>query len=374
MKLVYKGIIKELLGLFLMTLGVFLSLLLLGKLLKLRELLFAIDFSFLDLFALFGYLSPFFLMLLIPIACMLSIFLTFQRMSADREIIALRSGGVSLAQILPASLLFLCLCALLNALVSFYGISWGMDNFQEKLLNMAKTKAQLSIRPGVFNQKFPGLTIYSRQVERDTNKMKGIFVRDTTHQDSSVYMVAPEGRIKTDTEKGSIYFHLSDGKIYHQYQDSTNILQFSSYNLVLDMHKLLGEVNMDNDDPQKMSMQELGQRLEDARTSGTDKNAYRELVLEYQKRFVLPVACLILGFMAFPLAWIFEGVRRHYGAIIILVLFFVYYALFYLGLGLGESGTFYPALSVWLANIVFLVLGCLFFYLALKENAVFFRK
>ena len=374
MKLVYRQIIKELLGLFVMILGVFLSLLLLGKLLKLRELLFTIDLSSFDLFVLFAYLSPFFLMLLIPIACMLSIFLVFQRMSADREIVALRAGGVSLAQILPAALFFLCLCTFSNALISFYGVSWGMENFQGKLLNMAKNKAQVSIRPGVFNREFPGLTIYSREVEKESNKMKGIFVQDSTHRDAHVYMIAPQGRIKTDQEKGLIYFHLARGKIYHSYQNQTNILTFSSYDLVLDMHELLGQVDMDKDDPQKMSLQELAQRIQAKKAAAGDKMQYTELLLEYQKRFALPMACLILGFIAFPLAWMFEGVKRHYGAVVILLLFFFYYALFYLGLGVGESGKFNPSFSVWLANVVFFLLGCFLFYLALKEKTRFFGK
>lgn len=60
----------------------------------------------LDTVLLFGYMTPLFLMLVIPIACMLSVFLTFLRMSTDRRAGRPACGGINIYQMLPAPLLF----------------------------------------------------------------------------------------------------------------------------------------------------------------------------------------------------------------------------------------------------------------------------
>ena len=75
-------------------LGGLLCLILLGRLLQLRDLFMAQGVTILDLGRLFVYLSPLFLILLIPVACMLGLFLTLLRMGADRELVSLRAGGV----------------------------------------------------------------------------------------------------------------------------------------------------------------------------------------------------------------------------------------------------------------------------------------
>lgn len=65
-------------------------------------------------------------MLVIPIACMLSVFLTFLRMSTDRKLVALRAGGINIYQMLPAPLLFSVICMLLTLWVSLHWLAWGI--------------------------------------------------------------------------------------------------------------------------------------------------------------------------------------------------------------------------------------------------------
>ena len=362
---------KELLAVFVLCLSIFLSLLLLGKVLKLRQILFALDLSALDLLELFVYLTPFFLMLLIPVACMISMFLTFQRMSADRELMALRAGGVSLAQILPAPLFFLGAAAVINGLVSLYGLSWGVQNFQNTILELAREKAQLSLRPGVFNNNFPGLIIYAGQVDPVSGVVRDVFVQDFTSQESGLNIVAPQGWVMTDNKQGKILFSLRDGHIYRQDGYENDILGFSQYRIALNLHKLLGDIHVRKDKPKSFSWKKLNALQNDPSTRAEKGEDYlRSIRVEKQKRLSLPVACLVLGFFAFPLGWIFQGMKRYYGAILILGMFFVYYALFSMGISLGETGVLSP-LGVWIPNIFFGVISLFLFQLAMRERGGF---
>jgi len=377
--LAFRQLLRELWTVFLLCVAVFLVLLLVGKMLKLQEVLFSLDINALDMARLFFFLSPFFLLLLIPIACMVGMFMTFQRMSADRELMALRSAGVSLTQILPAPLLFLAVCVGLNFFVSFYGISWGITNFQDTLLNLAKTKAQLSLQPGVFNQEFPGLTIFARNVERGSGTLEGVFVQDSTTSEGGMSIIAPRGRVRTDNRRGRIYFALSDGRIYRQQGEKISRLSFGTYRVTLDMGGLLEKVDVNKSEPRAMSWLELRKKSNDPEVLRKRGGEYvRSLEVEKQKRLSLPLACFVLGFFALPMGWMFEGVKRHFGALVVLSMFFVYYGLFTMGLSLGETGVLSPAIGVWLPNAVFMALAVVSLRVAVRERGLwilrFFRR
>ncbi len=370
--LLKREIVKELLLVFFFCLSIFLFLLLLGKILKLREILFALDLSMLDLLELFVYLSPFFLMLLIPVACMISMFLTFQRMSADRELMALRAGGVSLVQILPAPALFLCLCTVMNGMIAFYGLSWGTQNFQSAILELARKKAQLSLRPGVFNDSFPGLILYAGKVDPVSGVVSDVFVQDRTTQEAGLNVVAPTGRLVTDNQQGKILFSLQNGHIYRHGGNENDILGFSRYRIALNLNKLIGDVHVQRDKPKSLSWSRLHALKHDPASLQKGNGQFlRTIRVEIHKRLALPIACIVLGFFAFPLGWIFDGVKRSYGALVVLGMFFVYYALFSLGISLGETGVLSPFTGVWLANFFFGTLALFLFHLAVSERGGF---
>ncbi|MDP3430521.1 MAG: LptF/LptG family permease, partial [Desulfomicrobium sp.] len=104
-------------------LGGFLCLILLGRLLQLRDLFMGQGVTFFDLIKLFVFLSPLFLVMLIPVSCMLGLFLTFLRMGTDRELISLRAGGISVWPLLPAPMLLCLLCCGATLWISLTGIS-----------------------------------------------------------------------------------------------------------------------------------------------------------------------------------------------------------------------------------------------------------
>ena len=91
-------------------LGALLCLILLGRLLQLRDLFLAQGVTVVDLIRLFVYLSPLFLILLVPVSCMLGLFLTLLHIGADRELVSLRAGGLSFGGLLPAPVMLSLIC------------------------------------------------------------------------------------------------------------------------------------------------------------------------------------------------------------------------------------------------------------------------
>ena len=369
-KVLHRELLKELFLLFIVCLVVLVGFIVLGRIvLKLGEILVAVQLTLWDVLQLIGYQTPFFLLLLLPVACMISMFLTFQRMSSDRELIALRSSGISLLQVMPASAFFLLLCTCLNLVVSLYGVSWGMNNFRSTMLNLAKNKAQVSIQPGVFNQEIPGLTIYAQNVDRDKEELSRVYVQDSSHEDEAVHILAPEGRIRTDTSLGKLFFTLKDGRIYNQRTKGTDVLRFGEYTVSIDLARVLGDVSFQGNDPESFSWEKLS-RLSGRENLAAEKGEKfaREVARERQKRMALPAACLVLGLFAIPMGWLCEGMKGYSGLLIILGMFLFYYAMFLAGVSLAEAGTVPPALALWTPNGIFVAVSCLLFVGAVRER------
>jgi lipopolysaccharide export system permease protein len=308
---------------------------------------------------------------------MLSQFLTFLRMGSDREITALKAGGIGISRCLQGPVLFCSLISLVTLGVSLYGVSWGTSNFRATLLELARTKAELVLQPGVFNNDFPGLTIFARNVDPASGDLQGVFVEDATRKKANAVIVAPVGRVVTDQNRGEMLFDLKGGHIYRDRGGETTVIGFDTYRLRMDLSKLLGEASLGDKRPKEMSPAELD-RLEQEYEAGLEKDErYRKVIQEKAKRYALPLACLVLGLFAIPLAFIFQGVKRQYGLILALGFFLLYYVLLSMGLSLGETGVLPPRLGIWLPNILFSAFTVLGFRVAARERSFsfpFFKK
>ena len=351
-----------------------LSLVLIGRGLQLREVFFGADLGFADILLLFFYLSPMFLFLIMPIAAMLSVFLTFLRINSDNELVALKASGISLKQLLPAPLLFCALCTILALWVSVYAVSWGMGNFRGTIMDIAQTRARLVLQPGVFNKDIPGITIFARQADLNTGKIKHVLVEDRTREKNSVVILAPKGSIVTDEDRGEIIFKLLNGRLYRTADKQLSVMGFGEYEVRLDLSQLFKGVKLGGLAFKEMSWTQLENIL-----SGKDNSAEWDaedrgkVLVEMHKRWVFPVACIVLGFFALPLACYFEGLNRQYGIVVILFLFLVYYSMVSFAMN-AIYGNVPVWLCMWAPNILFLAGGGYFFRLTLKERHVNMRR
>ncbi|GFM35590.1 LPS export ABC transporter permease LptF [Desulfovibrio psychrotolerans] len=353
----HREIFRELLSLFGLCLGSLLALILIGRILQLRELFLGLEVGLVDMAMLFVYLGPFFLLLIVPIACMLSVFLTFLRMSTDRELVALKAGGLSLYQMLPAPVLFCILCTLFNLFISFYGLSWGMGHFRSTIIDIAQTRARIVMQPGVFNQSIPGITVYARQVDNASGRMEEVMVEDRSRGKAGITIIAPEGRLETDKVHGDILVRLNNGKVYRQQEGGISVLSFDEYVVRLDLNKLFKGFDLGEVKPKEMSWESLGLLMTGAGEIGENSAYMLKVAVEMQKRIALPFACIVLGLFAMPLACAFEGLERQMGVVLALLNFLVYYSLLSVGLTVGESGIAPPAAVIWLPNLLFMILG-----------------
>ena len=366
--LLQRQLFREICHLFTLATAVLLTLILISRAVQMRELLLGLDLGFVDTLLLFAYMTPLFLMLVIPVACMLSVFLTFLRMSTDRELVTLKAGGVSIYQMLPAPLLFSLICMGLTLWVSLHWLAWGMGHFREVILDVASTRARIVIQPGVFNNDFPGLVLFARKVDPASRGMEQVLVEDRSRPERRVVILAPSGRLDTDTERGELLFRLENGRIYSTDKSGSSTLAFARYQVRLPLDSLFKSLDLGEVRPREMSWSRLrGQASREL--AATDAAYANKLEVEVQKRWAYPAACLALTLFVLPLAAAFEGMHRQTGMVLALVMFFVYYSLMSLGFSTGESGAIPPIIGLWFPNLLFLSVGLYGIRLTAQERA-----
>lgn len=354
--LLQRQIFRETAHLFILGTGVLLTLILISRAVQMRELFLGLDLGLLDTALLFAYMTPLFLMLVIPIACMLSVFLTFLRMSTDRELVALRAGGISIYQMLPAPIVFSVICMLLTLWVSLHWLAWGMDRFRTTLLEVASTRARIVVQPGVFNKDFPNLVLFARKVDPVHGQMQQVLVDDRSHPERNLVILAPTGRIDTDQKRGELLFRLRNGEIYTSDKQGSSVLAFDTYLVRLPLDSLFKNVDLGEIRPREMTWSSLIE-VDIAEAATKDPAFANKIAVERQKRWAYPVACIALTLFALPLAAAFEGLHRQTGMVLALIMFFVYYSLMSLGFSMGEAGTVPPSIGLWIPNALFMLAG-----------------
>jgi lipopolysaccharide export system permease protein len=370
-KLLHRQIFKELLKLFGLTVSCLLGLILIGRMLQLRSLFLSQNIGFFNLLQLFFYLTPFFLLLITPISTMLSVFLTFLRMSTDNELTALKANGVSLYRMLPAPVVFCTLCMLFTFFISLWGLAWGMDMFKTSLYQFARSQSRFALQPGVFNKEFPGITFYAHQVDNDTGELKFVFVRDQSMDGNSVVVVAPEARIVSSPRSAEVRIVFDKGRIYRQNGDELNVLRFGSYSVRLDLGELLGDFSFGEEKAKDMTFADLSRFRTDPTLAPQQTPEYlRKVDTEYFKRLTLPLGCLILGMFAIPIAYVFRGLRQQYGMLLSMGLFMLYYSMFSIGVSMGEAGTIPPVYGLWAPNVLYVLVAAFGLRMANHERSL----
>ena len=367
MNILHRGMLREIGVIFFLCLVSTLTLLIIGKFLQLKDLFMGQSISVFDILKIFIYLSPSFLILIIPIGCLLSIFLCFLRMATDRELTALQSAGLKIRNFIFSPFVFSCLCMAAAFWISFQGIPRGMDNFRSTTMDILEKKARLVLQPGVFNTQFPGLTVFSRHVDPATQSLEGVFVRDRKQTGEDTVIVAPQGKLDTDIRDGNLYFILKNGEIYRVGNKESAVINFATYRLRLDPSSLVRDLEITEKRPKHMHWQELKSALGKDSVRGEKR---RKIIMEMHRKVVLPMACLILGMFAVPLAMSLEGLGRQYGSLLALSAFLVQHTFFSISYSLGETGTIDPRYCLWLPNLFFVLLTGAAFYLTARGREI----
>src|SRR5439155_22666610 len=167
-KIVHRYVFREILVPFLFGLSVFTFILLIARLLKLIELVVTRGVPVLNILRLLSYIMPAFLEVTVPMAMLLAILVAFGRLSADSEMVALRSSGLSLYQLIAPVAMVALLATAATAALSVWAGPWGNRALKTALFDLARTRASAGIKPQIIYDDFPGLLFFSAFIAEST--------------------------------------------------------------------------------------------------------------------------------------------------------------------------------------------------------------
>ncbi len=322
------------------------------------------------------YSLPSFLVLSFPMAVLLSTLLSYGKLSANSELLALKSLGITTSRMIaPAIAVSIFMTGL-----TFY--------FNDNLVPASNKLAEKTLRAGIGsafnNEKGKNNIIFSRKgsrIDSSTNKptkvntflthifyasrfenniMKGVTVLDFSREDIRQILAAKSA--KFDKESSSWIFNEGSIVSIDSGGQTTNV-QFKKYVYPfvegpLDLAKV----------PKNASDMTLKQALEAERIYKKIGNIkeIRKIQVRIQEKFTFPCACLVFGLIGSSLGSksnLRSSKSQGFGLSVILIL--IYYILSFLFSSFGVKGLITPIIATWLPVLISLGGG---FYLLRKSS------
>jgi lipopolysaccharide export system permease protein len=368
-KILFRYLISEVVPPFLLGLLAFTSVLLIGRMLKLIELVVTRGVPLLQIGKLFSLILPTFLEMTVPMAFLLAILLGLGRMSNDQELLAMKASGVSPTQILWPIAVLALLISIATLFLTMFARPAANFALKKELYNIAKTRVGTALKEKVFNDDFPKILIYVEELVPPGNTAQGVFIvdrRDNAREDVILGKVA---RISTDEETNSLGLRLFDGSIYEREKNRPGFSQtrFNIYDFKLDLDDLIGPAQQKESGPKEMALSELLASIESKQSRGIKTVAER---MEFQQRISFSFVPLLFCLLGVSLTLIPRASRanRSWGFTLCLFWLMAYYSLLSLGKALGDKSILHPVAALWLPNIVIGAIGAYFFTHALRES------
>lgn len=350
-------------------LAVFTLILLIARILKLVEMVVNRGVPLLSVLKLFSYILPAFLEVTVPMALLLGVLIAFGRLSSDSEIIALRTSGVSLYQLMRPVALFASITYLVALGLSTYARPWGNSLLRNGLYEIAKTRASAGIKEKVFSDDFSGLVIYVDHIEPPGNMLRGVLISDSRDAAQRNTVFAQLGILVPNEPLHTLTLRLLGGSIHASYpkDHSYHRTDFSTYDITLDLNTALANLRPRDRDPSEMTVTELHAAIAAKHARG--QPAFSESV-ELQRKCSIPFACLAFAAIGVPLGIRPSRAVHSRGFTLSLLLIFTYYLLLTLGESLGERGVLPASIGLWLPNVLLAALAIRLFMRAARESAV----
>ena len=367
--IINRYIIKEMFGPFSINVFLFAFLFLMTKMIEIANWIVNYNLSLWAVLTMIFYTIPSFMVFIIPMSVMLTILLTFLRLSSDNEIVAIKSCGISIYRLLPPVVLFAFFGFLLTIFMTLYAVPRSKLALEEMSVKVAASNVDIGLKERTFNDAFKGVMLYVNRIDPKNRKLIDVFIEDKRKPDIVSTVIAPEGRLIGVPDKYVYHLILTNGTIHqiNRQERSANSIQFNTYTLSFDFKQQVAKAYKTLKGRSEMSVAELQQFIREAKTKN---EKYYKIKLALHQRFSIPVACITLALLAFPLGIQSKSTRRSFGIILGLFFFFLYYVLLTAGYSFGKIGALPPAVGMWIPNLVTASIGVFFLRQTGRERSL----
>lgn len=324
MRIFYRYILKEVLPPSLLSLVVFSFVLLINILFQLAEMIVEQGLSLGDGLVYFACTLPSLFSITIPVSILSGVLVAVSRMSAEREMTAMRACGVNVSSLLKPLGIFGAGAAVLLLLFNFWLVP-VFASYQERLSRGSVSGKMItrSLQPNQFFDRIPGLLIYVKEFDAKDQSYKRLMIYQNPKEGVENITIAESARVLEDRGTGEIGFIVSNGKtctFKNKTPGDVNILSFDEQTLKLQMAQKPSSVKKDL---VSMPAPVLLQRAFPQAGAG-DAEETHIFRYEFSRRIGNSLIVIVFIFLAFPLgmANIGGGKGASFSLSILLVLLF----------------------------------------------------
>ncbi len=378
-------ILKEITPPFFIGLLVYTFVLLMNQILLLSELFIARGVSFRVVLELLVYLIPSVLAFTVPMSVLMGILAGLSRLSSDAEITAFKTLGISYKRLLWPVLVFSFIGFLTTSFLTLHLAPRANYKWVQTLTQSVLTRIQFNIRPREFYESIPNTVIYIQDISPEMN-WKNIYVHFSTDPAEPKVILAENGKLNFYPEEKRATLELSEGTVHSYTLDDPEeyrITSFSHYEEELNVEGIVPSI------PEKKGVRQkdirelyedqkiIQKELREFPLEKTETLSYRRIQresvshwIEIHKKFALPFACFIFALLGLPLGTYTKKGGRTSGFTLSIGIILIYYILITAGEQMAMEGRISPFVGMWGPNILFFMVGLIFFIQSLRESPI----
>jgi len=321
----------------------------------------------------FLYTLPTTFMVTLPMGVLVGILIGLSRMAADSEVTAVRASGMGAGMFVRVVSMFAItawMFAMVNSIYVAPRAARALSALQDRL---KASQASFEIQPRVFYEELKDHVLYVQDAipSKGQSLWRGVFLADVSDPASPRITLAERGALLSESPE-KIRFHLEDGtqqELIPKARDQYSITTFEATDLPVEVPTSADRGFRDLQPVAELSLNGLLRNAARERAAaavsaktdpGTSSYEYlkaRYYEIEFQRRFGLPAACLVLAIVGIPLGLSAHKGGRSAGFVLTIVLVFVYYLFSLIGVSLARQGKISPWLGVWAGNSFFFLCG-----------------
>lgn len=367
--LINRYLLRELAIPTLLSLLVFTLVLIAARMMRLVDLVINKGVSLGDIVTLLLTTLPPFLAISIPLAFLMGIMLGMGRLSADNEIIALKTAGLGLGSLAKPVVALAIVSSLATALMSWWLAPWGNRAFRATLFDISSNKASVALQPQTFIKQFSGMVLYANQVDGRTGELHGIFIVKQQESDT-LTITAETGRMSIDPDQQLITLALTDGYLHReekatggaaatQNKNSYQVMRFNHYNIRPEIAAVPVDKEVSEAKPKDLSLADLWEN-----SAGLERKN-RLFRTELHRRLCTPLAPLIFALLALPFSTHLSRTGRSSSFICGMAVYLFYHFLMSLAETLTSEAAVSPFFTLWPIHVLLVAAGL---YLVRQAN------
>ena len=304
---------------------------------------------------------PFSLTFTIPWGFLTALLLVFGRISADNELVALKSNGVSIPRLCVPVFVLATLLTLTCFWINVEIAPKAEQAMTRAVVDIATSNPSSLFRADEVVDKFPDRRVYVGG--KSGNKLFNIIVFEMNDEFAPTKMIyAKEGVLTPDPDNSRLLLRLFNARFEQRNEadprDFTKIQQgivMKEGVLPISLEKFFKEFRTNR----RMSSYTLPELIDFLAKGAGDQET--EAIVELNKRFATSLACAAFALIAIPLGITAHRKETSVGFALSLVVAFTYFFFIIMADTFRNTPSAYPAVLIWVPNILFFTLGSYLF-------------